>query len=616
MSWKSVFITLIVCVLFLPAVGFSQEIQRVDSLFFQGVEDFNKGHFNNVLQMMQLLDKLYPNHPRTTASLLMQAKAEYEMGNYQKSLNLFDRLTDRYSQSEYEDDALYGMGRSYYQLEMYDEAVSSLLDAVELNQDKQLMKKAAKLASDIMDYRMSLRDLKELQKRVRGEKAQAVATIRLAQRYMDEQQYQTSRQLLNQYLKQNPDSPYVFQIEQLLSQANRVGRDMVKIGIILPLSGVLQEQGKAILDGIQYAIQKHNDSNTEPAIEPIVRDSQGRTVPAVLAARELCETENVQFIIGELSSDVTAAIAGVAGSHNVLLLSPTATDEGISSIGNTVFQLNSDLSVRAEQLAEYAVEGLGIQRFAVLAPVDDYGRAMHLAFTEKVKELGAELVSETWYYEDTQDFKNQFQTIREKGLQLMLSDSVLIMVPKDKAEELIPEESPGPVEYVVQTFSELLDSTELAVTSIEGLFIPAYTEDLQYILPQVAFYNIQTQLFGGTLWHNTELLEKNQRYAENAVILSDFYIDPSDNSFYQFRDMFRKQTRTNPEKMEIYGYDAATLFLNILSQGSVATPAVLERLEKMAPFEGIKGVIKLDENRINNSVTMLQYRNGRFIRIR
>ncbi len=597
----------------LPMLIQAQEVQRVDSLFFEGVREFNEGNYNNVIQMMELLNKLFPDHPRLTGSLLLQAKANHHLKQYQNAIDLYEHIEYLSPEGAYVDDAMYGKGVSYYELNMYREAVLSFLRVVESSIDKRLMKRAAKLASDIMDYRMNLRDLKELHKEVRGEKARAVVTIRLAQRQMDEAQYQSAKQLLNQYLKRSPNSPYVFQVQQLLSQAERVGKDKVKTGIILPLSGTMEEQGRSLLEGLKYAIQKHNEKNVEPLIEPIIHDSQGKIVPAIIAAQELCQKENVQLIIGELSSDVTSAIAGIAAANETVLLSPTATEEGITAIGPTIYQLNSNISIRAKTLAEYAVNVLGLKRFATLAPVDDYGRVMHQVFSETVKESGGEIIAEAWYYEGTSDFKNQFEKIREKGLKTMLDDSVLFIIPKE--DQKLYKSAQG-VKYVTQTLPELVDSTDLAVTSIDGFFIPAYSEELELIIPQLAFYHFETQVLGGIPWYNEELLAKNNRYVNGVIFLSDYYSNPYDVKYNQFKDLFRKETRINPEKMEIFGFDTGALLVNVIQDlPVVGTVVIQDRLNKLTAYEGVKGTIRLNEDRVNQAVTLLQFRNGNIVKI-
>ncbi len=264
------------------------------------------------------------------------------------------------------------------------------------------------------------------------------------------------------------------------------------MGVILPLTGPLSEQGKGLLEGVQYAVDRHNEGDGAK-VEVVVRDSEGRILRAIKAAQELCGDEEILAIIGELGSDLTAAIGAVTQEKGIVLLAPTATEDGLTSLGNYVFQLNGNLSIRGEALAEYAVIDQGLKRFGVLAPADRYGKAMRDAFVQTVNRVGGEVLVEKWYFEEDKDLGPQFKAIREEGIKRMIADSVLVILPEEEYEEEYTEQ--GEVLYVKQTIPQLVDSTELAVTSIDGIFLPVYGEDLPYVVPQLAFYNIDARMF-------------------------------------------------------------------------------------------------------------------------
>ena len=75
-------------------------------------------------------------------------------------------------------------------------------------------------------------------------------------------------------------------------------------------------------------------------IELLVEDSEGRVLTAIRAAQKLCQDDGVIALIGELESDITAAIGVVAQSEKVVCLAPVGVEEGLTSIGSFVFQLN------------------------------------------------------------------------------------------------------------------------------------------------------------------------------------------------------------------------------------------------------------------------------------
>jgi len=605
-----------VAVFSIPKTMFAQDVQAVDSLFFRGVSLYREGEYQQALQLMEFLARVYPNNQRTTAALLMKGKSLYKLKDYQRSLDIFKKIIKDYPKSEYFDDALYGMATVYYRLDSYVEAVKCLMEVIEKGKDKRLLRKAAKLSSDIMDFKMGDDDLKELLRQILGERPRAAVTLRLARREIDKEHFQSAKEILQNFLEQYPKSAYVLQIEQLLTQAEKLGRKFLKIGVILPLSGSLSEQGKELLNGIQYAVALHNQSKGTN-VELIVRDSGSRIVRAVKEAQDLCKNEEVVAIIGELESNITAAIGAVAQENGVVLLAPTATEDSLTSIGSYIFQLNSSLSIRAKMIAEYAVSGLGLKRFAVLAPADEYGQCMRDSFVNTVNRLGGKVLVEKWYFEGAKDLGPQFKAIREAGIKQMIEDSLLVIVPEDEFDAKYAEEPrQGKTLYVKQTIPELVDSTGLAVTSFDGIFLPVYSEDLPYVIPQFAFYNLGSQVFGGAYWDDPEVLNENGRYIEGAIFLSDFYIDPSNFNYYRFRDEYRKKNEKTPGKMAIYGYDTIRLLLSVIDTKSLSRKQVRNKLAKVHDFLGIRGRLSFNSERVNVSLPLLQYKGGKIIQIK
>ena len=86
----------------------------------------------------------------------------------------------------------------------------------------------------------------------------------------------------------------------------------IEVGVILPLTGPIAMGGKRVLDGIKLAVEDFNSKN-ETKIELKIEDSQAQPSIGINAINKLIQIENVKFIIGDLISGVTLAIAPIAG---------------------------------------------------------------------------------------------------------------------------------------------------------------------------------------------------------------------------------------------------------------------------------------------------------------
>ena len=590
---------------------------KVDSLFFSGVESYRGGHYREALAEMDMLDKAFPGHPRRTASLLMRGKSLYQLAEYKQALAVFERLEHDFPESHYADDALYGQGKTLYRMNDFIRSAAKLLEVLDRSGDKQLVRKSAVLSGEIMDNRLSEDDLVRIGKFVYGDKAKAVAALKLGQRRLDTRRYAEARSGLESFIGDHPQTPYASQIQAMLAHSRETNTREFKLGVILPLSGSLSNQGKELLEGIQYALDGFLRENHGAKIGLVVEDSQSKTVQAVAAAQSLCDNPEVVAIIGELESPVTAAIAAVAQAREIPLIVPVASAEDLTRIGSFVFQINPSLFSQGGILARYAVKGLGLRQFAILSPSDDYGRQISRGFSDVAKQMGGKVIVETSYNPESKDLehdiKNQILGIREAGLRQMIRDSTLILV--TSANNPYPRK-PGVI-YERRSLSALLDSTnfvDFTENSIDAVFFPVYRDEIRYVIPEFAFFNFRAQILGGSAWDDLEMLRSNKSYVENAVFMTDFMED-DDPSYVRFRDAYRKILHKTPGKLALFGYDAAALTLKTATATSSDRKQCRDALARIENFSGVRGSVSFKDRRENPFVHLLQFRDDRIIRI-
>jgi len=595
---------------------FSQQSSAVDSLFYRGISEYRNNNYSEALKMFMLLDKVYPGHNRKTATLLMEGKCYYKSGNYRKAVNIFSELIYNFPKSSYVDDALYGTAECYYKLGKFQKSLEKLFVLIDTGGSELLRRKAAKMSLSIMQNILTDEDLSELLISVQSERGNAVLTIQLAKRYISANQYQDARMLLQRYMDTHKGSSYLVQMQELYNNAEKMGKGVLKIGVILPLSGPFQQEGQSILNGIKYGIDEHNKSGAAK-IEIVVKDSKSDVVHSIKCIQELCNDREISVVIGELESNISASIAAVCQERSVPLLIPASSKYGLSLIGENIFQLRADIATRGKSIAEYAVSGLGLKNLVVIAPADEYGKTVTQSFVNTAKSLGAEILSEQWYFGSPENLKSQFHEIRKAGINKMIQDSLIVIVSKDEFKDLY-EDNPivDGVIHVCDDVEGLIDSTNLKIKSIDGIFLPVYTDDLQFVIPQVSFFNIGAKLFGGSFWDNEEVLTANKNYCNGAIFASDFYVEKTNYKYYHFRDSFRGMFHKTPGKFEIYGYDTIKLLLNVAGETAKTRKVITEKLKDIDDFEGMGSYITLTKNRSNSFVHLLQFRDGKIFRIK
>jgi branched-chain amino acid transport system substrate-binding protein len=201
----------------------------------------------------------------------------------------------------------------------------------------------------------------------------------------------------------------------------------IKLGLVAPMSGPNARYGAFSMRGAELAVEEINDAGGVDGqkIELYSADSQGTPVEGVSATRRLIDQEEVDYIIGDVSSSVTLAMQPVAEDAEVLLLNAASSNPkityaaGVGGFKWTFRNYPTDEN-RAFVVAKYAAEKRGFTKFAVLSVDSDYGRSA-IEFTKKyLPEFKGEILSEDYYKEGEVDFRSVLAKIRDSGAEAII----------------------------------------------------------------------------------------------------------------------------------------------------------------------------------------------------
>ncbi len=568
-------------------------IPDVEVIFSQGVSEYQRSEFQKASRTFESLLNNYPAHQRITMVYLMLGKSYYRMKDYKKAISIFDELNKTYPDSRYVDDANYLMAFCYYQQGDYIASLKRFLTVADRGANKKLIERSRNAALRIIDNNLTLTEIQQLKESSSGDASAAILTIKLAQRLLEQDERGKAIGVLQQFVQQQSTNPYLPMVRDMLKRANiSESAGELTIGVLLPLTGEYSEQAKGMLAGIMYAQKKFN-SQSALKLNLVVKDTEGDMVKLVQVTQELARDDRIIAVIGELERDKTVTAAALLSHTNIPLIVPATTGGGITTLNDYTFQVNGDLETQGRALANYAINQMGLKTFATLAPADNYGKAMTDAFTATVDQLGGKIIAQKWYYGSTQDLKRQFQGIRDLGKQLQPSEPLPITRSRDKEEGDIP------------------------VTTIDGIFLPCYTEEIQYIAPQFAYANIRAQIIGGEHWYDLDKLRSNQNYVDGVIFCSGYYFDETSTDFIKFRNDFRILMKRTPEVMESYGYDALRILIDAVAHQQVTREKIKEHLDQLENFPGLRGPITFKgNNRINSQVRVLTYKGGRLEALR
>lgn len=552
---------------------------------------------------------------RITASYLILAKTLERLGDFSAASSYANTLLREYPQSRYVGDAFYVIGSVKYQQGLPLAALDNFLYVMERSQSKELLTLSEQLANRLVEQGIGLQKIEDFKENHPSPTVKSWLTLWEARYYYVSGKRAAGDELLRNFLATNPESRFARAARQLQQTPSEELSVPVRVGVLLPLSGFFATEAKELLRGLAFALKERSASATK--IELVVRDSKGSMVEAIRSMNSLMQ-EDITIAIGELEGSKSAAVASIAAQAGVPIIVPVATDNGLTAIGNEVFQANNDLETRGETLAQYAVDHLHMRTFATLAPSDEYGHAITDAFANTVDRLGGSIISQQWYYPGTQVFKRHFIAIRTAAFRNVFRDSLLAQNVTGEPSLMDTLSSAFNRRILSRTESRegMAEMTNLPVTSIDGFFFPAYEEDLAYIVPQFAFYNIHARPLGGEYWLNEEQLRNQRKYVNGAVFVAGNYTSELDAKYRDFRNRFRQVTATSPTAMSLYGYNLMQLLIQDIEAGNINASDIAAYLEKVDNFPGIGGNISFAGNsRVNKSVNLLQFQDGNIFKL-
>lgn len=593
--------------------------QREKSIFNSNVELDSQGEYEKAEQNFALVISKLPNSAYLTTNYLMLVKSQYKRGDYLSSIEHGKKFLRAFPESRYRDDILYVMGNSYYQLNRYRTATKTWITSVDENTDPRLDKKLEDLIIGVVRYKLNEEDIRNLSNdRSISDDGQVLMRIGWAEKSYQTGANVSANSILTAALDNYPGSKYTDRARSLLRSGGNQSSSDESFALLLPLSGYNKEIGSALLEGAQLALNEFNKQNNLD-IKVSVRDYGQEISSAIKNYQELAGNKNILAVMGPLENDIAAACAAISKYEATPLLSPTATANDLTEFSPYFFQLGSNINTVAEAMALYALDSLKIMRFATFAPIDDHFIKMVDKFSKTVSKSGAEVVAQEWYYPGDQDVYKQFMSIKRKGLKLAFTDSILTVNP----EATEPQLDSLYIEFLKVEKKKLdesnstakIDSADIPVSSIDGIFIPIFKEDLPFIAPQIAYSNIQAQYLGNKDWYDLEDLKKNKNYINGIIFGSDGYLNEEDWDYRRFRNDFRQTFKKTPSIYAVIGYDSFKYILQAYDTKSdnVSRNMFFQKLQKLNQYNGIYRTFNINYQRNNQYIQLLKYNFGQVI---
>ncbi len=339
---------------------------------------------------------------------------------------------------------------------------------------------------------------------------------------------------------------------------------VVRVAILLPLSGSSRALGQAMLNAAQLAMFSFAGEGFQ-----LTPHDTGGTPNGAAAAAHAAITEGASLVIGPLLAPSMRAVTPLAQAAGVPVIGfssdRTVAAEGIYTMG--VLPGDEVRRVIGHALAK------GIYRFAAVAPDNAYGAAVLEVFQSTV-EAGGGMVERIRLYDPmATDFA---PVIRDLGDFDERREALL-----EKREELEGKKD----EISVKARERLEQLQTLGDPPFEALLVADGGKRLQVVAALLPFYDIDpkvVRMLGTGQWDVPDL------GAEPALI-GGWYAAPPPASRRPFEEEYAATFGTKPPRLATLAYDATALVavLAAFEGGPAFGPATITDPVGFAGRDGI-----------------------------
>ena len=329
---------------------------------------------------------------------------------------------------------------------------------------------------------------------------------------------------------------------------NNKKEEVIKIGVILPLSGDVAVYGKSLQNGLDLALGKYMKENPlKMKVKLIYEDSKADPKIAVSSMQKLTTVDKCNIVLGGFSSSEVLSIAPIAEKNKVVLISPTASSPNVTNAGDYIFRITPSDNFDGEIMARFAYKELNLRNVALIFSNNDYGLGISKVFVSKFISLGGKISVQKSFESGVNDFKPQLTSIKE--------------------------------------------------AKPDGIYIIAAGE-IGIILKQKSEINlINTKTFTVGLAENPKTIEIAGN-AANYVYYSypAFQVNSDNATIKNFVADYKSKFSKEPDVLVAYGYDLMNITLSVLENNFESSDKIKNALYRIKNFSGITGQTSFDKN--------------------
>jgi len=323
-----------------------------------------------------------------------------------------------------------------------------------------------------------------------------------------------------------------------------------KVGLAAPFTGDYATYGASHQAGADIAMAELNAAGgvNGGQVSTELGDDLGDPKQAVLVAQKFIDDSSILIVDGHMFSGATIAAAPKYQTAGLPMISPSATNPDITSLGSFIWRICMTDAVQGKGLADYSVSTLGKKNIAIMYDSSDYGRGLADAYASGVTAAGGTIAGKEQYATGDTDFKAQLTKLKGKNPDL--------------------------------------------------LFLSGYYPEGAKIAQQARELGMTVQMLGSDGYASDELPKLGGAAVEGMLVSTFFDYTKADPAVQKFVEAYKAANNgTNPDWFAANSYDVIMLAAQAAKNaGKNDRTAINDALGSIGTYQGISGPITFDAN--------------------
>ncbi len=492
--------------------------------------------------------------------------------------------------------------------EAFEAAREALAAARTLLQSSETHSSLTSLAKQAVEEISKTDQLENLLKEFEDASLADAVLFRLGSLEISKKEIEKGTNHLRSLMSRFPKSAYYAQaLELVRGQYTETEVQASSIGVLLPTKGKFARFSTRIIQGLEMGFGIFGDKIPATAsasaqssdITLVIEDSGDTPEQALEAFDRMVTQHHVIAVIGPLLSKGIEPLMERSQQAGVPLL--TLSRQTPQSSADTVFHAGLTNRLQTQKIAAYAIQKMGLKRFAILAPKDKTGEDLTNHFWDAVESLGGEIVGAETYNAGETDFRQPVDKLG--GLYYTESrQRELDALVKERDELHIKKRTRKTEQYF----------SLKPVVDFDAVFIPEDPKVSSLIIPTFAYRDVDhVRFLGLSDWNSPDFPSRTVSPPDSVFFCDAFFLESQDPQIQNFSEGYKKIYAMAPSSMEAIAFDTAKILTSGFAQGATTRASLKEYLKGIKGYPGVSGRTTIVDGHFDRSLDILTLHAGK-----